>query len=55
MKKIIVILGALFVLAACSTMQGLGDDISNTGQDISDLAKKIGDGLSGGSSGGGNK
>jgi predicted small secreted protein len=47
MKKIIIAcVGALLLLSACNTVQGLGQDLSNTGDDISNLAKKVEGGIS---------
>ncbi len=40
MKKIILTLAALFVLAGCNTIEGMGKDISKAGDKIEEAAKK---------------
>ena len=44
MKKTIAIyLGVMLLLSACSTIQGVGEDIRDTGDDISSVAGKMKD------------
>ena len=40
MKRTVILLAALAALAACNTMQGMGQDISAGGQAISGTASK---------------
>jgi len=40
MKKLIVVLAALFAVAACNTFEGLGKDVQKAGETIEGAAKK---------------
>jgi predicted small secreted protein len=40
MKKIFILVAALFVLAGCNTMEGLGKDIKKAGDSIEDAAAR---------------
>ena len=40
LKKIAMIVVTLSVLAACNTMQGLGEDVKHAGQSIENAAAK---------------
>jgi entericidin A len=40
MKTIIALIASAFVLAGCSTMQGMGQDIQKAGSKIEDAAKR---------------
>ncbi|HVE88856.1 MAG TPA: entericidin A/B family lipoprotein [Burkholderiaceae bacterium] len=40
MKALLVMLTAVFVLAACQTMEGFGRDVEKVGSKIEDKAKK---------------
>ena len=40
MKKLLLIAAALFVLAGCNTIDGVGKDIKKAGESIEDAAKK---------------
>ncbi|HVG03973.1 MAG TPA: entericidin A/B family lipoprotein [Burkholderiaceae bacterium] len=40
MKALLVMLAAVFVLAACQTMEGFGRDVEKVGSKIEDKAKK---------------
>jgi predicted small secreted protein len=39
-KTLLAILAALFVLAGCNTIEGMGKDISKAGDKIEEAAKK---------------
>lgn len=41
MKTLIVLLGALALLAACETTQGLGRDLQKGGKNIEDAAQSL--------------
>jgi predicted small secreted protein len=40
MKKLLLVAAALFVLAGCNTIDGVGKDIKKAGESIEDAAKK---------------
>jgi len=40
MKTVLMIVAAMFLLTACNTMQGLGQDVQKVGQKIEDKAEK---------------
>ena len=40
MKKMIVVLLAIATLSACNTIHGMGQDLENAGESISDSAQK---------------
>jgi predicted small secreted protein len=40
MKKLLLIAAALFVLAGCNTIDGIGKDIKKAGESIEDAASK---------------
>ncbi|HEV7913875.1 MAG TPA: entericidin A/B family lipoprotein [Albitalea sp.] len=40
MKNLLLIAAALFVLAGCNTVDGIGKDIKKAGESIEDAAKK---------------
>ena len=40
MKKIALLLATVFVLAACNTMEGFGQDVQKAGSKVEDTANK---------------
>ena len=40
MKKIIVLMCSMFVLAGCNTIQGVGKDVKKAGEVVENAAKK---------------
>lgn len=40
MKKIIVLMFSMFVLAGCNTIQGVGKDVKKAGEVVENAAKK---------------
>ncbi|RQP25678.1 entericidin A/B family lipoprotein [Piscinibacter terrae] len=40
MKNLLLIIAAMFVLAACNTIDGIGKDIKKAGESIEDAATK---------------
>ena len=40
MKKLLMLATALFVLAGCNTIDGIGKDIKKAGESIEDAARK---------------
>ena len=40
MKNLLLVVAAMFVLAACNTVDGIGKDIKKAGESIEDAAKK---------------
>ena len=40
MKKLLMLAAALFVLAGCNTIDGIGKDIKKAGESIEDAARK---------------
>ena len=40
MKKLILILAATYVLAACNTVEGFGKDVQKVGEKVEESAKK---------------
>jgi len=40
MKKFLMLAAALFVLAGCNTIDGIGKDIKKAGESIEDAARK---------------
>ncbi len=40
MKKLVLMIAALAVLAGCNTMQGLGKDVERLGEKVQDASKK---------------
>jgi len=40
MKKLIVLMISLFVLAGCNTIQGVGKDVKKAGEVVENAAKK---------------
>ncbi|HEX6706408.1 MAG TPA: entericidin A/B family lipoprotein [Albitalea sp.] len=40
MKNLLLVVAAMFVLAACNTIDGIGKDIKKAGESIEDAAKK---------------
>jgi predicted small secreted protein len=40
MKTVLLIVAAMFVLTACNTMQGLGQDVQKVGQKIEEKAER---------------
>ena len=41
MRKIVLALGLITLLAACNTIQGAGQDIQSAGEGVTDTAKKV--------------
>lgn len=42
-KVLLLLVAALPLLSACNTIQGMGEDLENAGEGISDTAKKAKD------------
>ncbi|MBH9553092.1 entericidin A/B family lipoprotein [Inhella gelatinilytica] len=40
MKRLVVLVAACFVLSACNTVRGFGQDMQKAGEKIEDAAKK---------------
>jgi predicted small secreted protein len=40
MKNLLLVIAAMFVLAACNTIDGIGKDIKKAGESIEDAATK---------------
>lgn len=40
MKKLVMLIASLFVVAGCNTFEGIGKDVQKAGEKIEDAAKK---------------
>jgi entericidin A len=40
MKKLVMLIASLFIVAGCNTFEGIGKDVQKAGEKIEDAAKK---------------